>query len=85
MSLYFVCTKNMVFASFVQFVHLLYMCRNLMYICCTFIALACTVFKVLHLIPDFKPVFCSESKNHAHFTQSDQVNEILPHKKINRY
>ena len=30
-------------------------------------------------MPDFKPVFCTESQNHAPFTQSDQVNEILAH------
>ena len=39
----------------------------------------CALFKAYHVIPDFKPVFCTESKSHAHFTQSDQVNEKLAH------
>ena len=35
--------------------------------------------KFEHVIPDFKSVFCTESKIHTYFTQSDQVNGISAH------
>ena len=40
------------------------------------ITLACNVFKVDYVIADFKAVYYTEYKNHAHFFWSDWIFKI---------